>query len=126
MTKLTVHIRRIFTICCSFKTSYTSRCWILICRENAPARSPTSFSYGGGFWNGFSWRMSNKRCTLSRKPACSILLASFRACFALCLFCEGECPSHCYASDQTFVKHSSGGVCKPSRMDSRIPGTERR
>src|ERR1700693_4200359 len=50
-------------------------------REYAPARSPTSFSKGGGLRLGFTRRISSKSSTLPRRPPRAIFRASFCACF---------------------------------------------
>ena len=42
----------IFMILSFSKTSYTNLCLTMILLEYAPLKSPSSFSYGGGVWNG--------------------------------------------------------------------------
>ncbi len=49
---------------------------MLIRREYAPARSPTSFSYGGGVWKGLTSRIFSNSCALGFSPAASSFLES--------------------------------------------------
>jgi hypothetical protein len=49
---------------------------MLIRREYAPARSPTSFSYGGGAWKGFTSRILSNSCAFGFSPAASSFLES--------------------------------------------------
>ncbi len=53
---------------------------MLIRREYAPARSPTSFSNGGGVWKGFSANSFSNCSAFGFSPAASSFLASRCAC----------------------------------------------
>ena len=52
-----------------------------LCRENAPDKSPSSFSKGGGILYGFLRKISISFSAFDRKPAADSFLASFCACF---------------------------------------------
>src|SRR5580692_1771730 len=54
---------------------------MLIRREYAPTKSPTSFSKGGGFRNGSAFKISSSFSTWERRLVEEIFLASFCACF---------------------------------------------
>ncbi len=53
---------------------------MLIRREYAPARSPTSYSYGGGVWNGFASITFSNCSAFGLSPAASNFLESCCAC----------------------------------------------
>ena len=53
---------------------------MLIRREYAPARSPTSFSYGGGVWKGFASNILSNSTAFGFSPAASNFFASRCAC----------------------------------------------
>ena len=86
-------------------------------REKAPGRSPTSFSNGGGVWYGSSRRTSRSAWAFGFRPAAASFFASL-----LGLLGVEQPPAH----QSSLSSSSSTGVAMPSRMDSRMPGSETR
>ncbi len=72
---------------------------MLIRREYAPARSPTSFSYGGGVWNGFASMTFSNCSAFGLSPAASNFLESRCA-------CRVNTSVH-------FTKKAPGSTCRP-------------
>jgi hypothetical protein len=56
------------------------RCWMLMRRERAPARSAASFSNGGGDWKGSARRISSNASAFGFSADRLSFFASFAAC----------------------------------------------
>ena len=91
---------------------------MLMRRDQAPSRSPISFSNGGGDWKGSWRRISRSASAFGLRPD----RLSFFASFAAWGVKTSRHPLH-QSSDS---RHSLIGVFSPFRMEARIPGMERR
>ena len=94
---------------------------MLMRREYAPARSPTSFSKGGGAPSRIHAKNLEQVLDLAAKTASSDLSGVF-----LRLLREYDPPGADALYQPAFSEVFESGVRKPFRIDSRMPGIERR
>src|ERR1700722_18408892 len=90
---------------------------MLIRREYAPAKSPTSFSNGGGMAYGLRRSSSRIASALGRKPERDNFLASIGSLAGI-----DQRPGH----QRIVLRHFLTGVFNPVRIDRRMPGIDRR